>query len=330
MRLQDSPGSRIHPVNQGSYPEMSDYEALLQFNRKPVSVEMVQYLASTTASIIKVKKSNSMVDLPGPPLMRFIKNLISYSNVQTPTLMATTVYLAKLRSIIPANVYGIETTRHRIFLGCLILAAKTLNDSSPLNRHWASYTDGLLHIREVNTIERELLEYFDWNVCITTEELIACLSPFLQPIKEHALRQRQQEMMMYNSPTPGDLREYVTKSQISGTHSRSSSHGSLPSLASTATLSSVDSRRSRQSYNKFYAIDETEEGTPTRSKTAAYTPFKSPLSDKENIYNGKSTIVGVPKAEMHSKARPVILRAGLDKLPTQRAPKKSGWQSIFR
>lgn len=310
---------------------MSDYEALLQFNRRPVTVEMVQYLASTTSSIIKVKKNNNMVDLPAPPLMKFIKNLISYSNVQTPTLMATTVYLTKLRSIIPASVYGIETTRHRIFLGCLILAAKTLNDSSPLNKHWASYTDGLLHIREVNTIERELLEYFDWNVCISTEELIACLSPFLQPIKEHALRVRQQEMMMFTSPTSRDLKGYVPRTE--SMHSRSSSNGSLPSLASTATLSSLGSRKSRQSYNKIYAIDELDESsTPaTRTKTASYTPFKSPLSDKENIYNNGSRPVVIPKSNSNSsKTRPVILRAGLDKPPIQSSNKKSTWQSIFR
>ncbi|GCE98812.1 PHO85 interacting cyclin [Zygosaccharomyces mellis] len=309
---------------------MSDYEALFHFNRKPVSIEMVQYLASTTSSIIKVKKNNSIVDLPAPPLMRFIRNLISYSNVQTPTLMATTVYLTKLRSIIPANVYGIETTRHRIFLGCLILAAKTLNDSSPLNKHWASYTDGLLHIREVNTIERELLEYFDWNVCITTDELIACLSPFLQPIKEHILMLRQQEMMMFASPTPKDLRSYVSRSHVA--HSRSSSNGSLPSLASSATLSTLDSRRSQQSYDRIYSINELEESpiTPaTRTKTAAYTPFRSPLSDKENIYNSNQCGT-ISKSDLNSKTRPIILKTGLDKLPAQRTNRKSNWQSIFR
>lgn len=307
---------------------MSDYEALLSFNRKPVSIEMVQYLASTTSSIIKVKKNSNSTDLPAPPLMKFIKNLVCYSNVQTPTLMATTVYLTKLRSIIPANVYGIETTRHRIFLGSLILAAKTLNDSSPLNKHWALYTDGLLHVREVNTIERELLEYFDWNVCITTEELIACLSPFLQPIKEQTLRVRQQEMMMYTSPTSRDLKSYISKSQV--VHTRSSSNGSLPSLASSATLSSLDTRRSQQSSDRIYAIHELEESPTTpasNTKTAVYTPVKSPLSDKENIYNNQYATI--PKSKSN-KTRPIILRAGLDKAPAQRTNRRTAWQSIFR
>lgn len=315
---------------------MSDYEALLQFNRRSVSMDMIQYLASNTASIIQIKKSHNLIDIaiPPPPLAQFIKNLIVHSNVQTPTLMATTVYLAKLRSIVPGNVYGIETTRHRIFLGCLILAAKSLNDSSPLNKHWASYTDGLLHIREINTIERELLEYFDWNVTITTSDLITCLSPFLQPIKEQFLRQKQQDMLLFNAPLQGQLKEYMNgSSNGSDSHSRSSSSLSLPSLASTATLSTIDSRRSRLSYNKIYSIEETEESSPRNSKTFNYNPYKSPLSDKENI--STAFVPAVPKKNLNdqhsARARPIILNKG-SKTPSSHKVhiKKSSWQSIFR
>ncbi|QLQ79890.1 hypothetical protein HG537_0C05380 [Torulaspora globosa] len=301
---------------------MSDYEALLHFNKRAVTVEMIQYLASSTASIIQIKKSNNMIDiaLPAPPLTQFIQGLISHSNVQTPTLMATTVYLAKLRSIIPGNVYGIETTRHRIFLGCLILAAKTLNDSSPLNKHWAKYTDGLLHIREVNTIERELLEYFDWNVTITTKELITCLTPFLQPIKEQFLRQKRQDYLLFNAPVQGQLREYIT-STSNESHSRSSSSMSLPSLASTATLSTVDSRRSRMAYNHIYSIDEM--GTPTKLKTT-----KSPLSDKENFTVDFDRCIP-PKCSVDvTKTRPIMLDK-TTKRTSKKAVKSSNWHSIF-
>lgn len=248
--------------------------------------------------------------------------------------MATTVYLSKLRSIIPGNVYGIETTRHRIFLGCLILAAKTLNDSSPLNKHWASYTDGLLHIREVNTIERELLEYFDWNVTITTNELTTCLSPFLQPIKEQCLKQRQQNLLLFNAPLQGQLKEYIGGTNyITDAHSRSSSNYSLPSLASTATLSTVDSRRSRLSQNKIHSINESDESfyENSKSKTSQYNPYKSLVSDKENINSAN-----VPKKLNHDqyskKGRPIILSRKESKYPpiSESHPiKKSSWQSIF-
>lgn len=311
---------------------MSDYEALLHFNRRQVSSEMIQYLASNTACIIQIKPSRSLIDvaLPAPSLPQFIKNLVSHSNVQTSTLMATTVYLSKLRSIIPGNVYGIETTRHRIFLGCLILAAKTLNDSSPLNKHWASYTGGLLHIREVNTIERELLEYFDWNVTITTEELITCLSPFIQPIKEQFLQHKQQNLLLFNAPLQGQLKEYVNgpKTYVSDAHSRSSSNYSLPSLASTATLSTIDSRRSKLSQYKIHSINESDESPEVSGRN----PYRSPLSDKENINQHFAPKKTNSDSRSTKKTRPLILTRKESKYPTgthTTSIKKSNWQSLF-
>ncbi|CAI4037732.1 hypothetical protein SMKI_04G0630 [Saccharomyces mikatae IFO 1815] len=224
---------------------ISDYDALLQFNKRPISQEMIQFLATSTASIIQIRQTstpNHGFNRP-PDLSTFIKNVVIQSNVQTPTLMATSVYLNKLRNIIPRNVYGIETTRHRIFLGCLILAAKTLNDSSPWNKHWTTYTEGLLRVREVNTIERELLEYFNWDVRITTHDLVDALSYFLVPIKEQLFRQKRQELLLFNAPSPGQLKEYINHRRPVS-HSRSSSTMSVPSLASMVTVSTTDSRSS--------------------------------------------------------------------------------------
>lgn len=313
---------------------MSDYEALLHFNKRAVSSDMIQYLASSTACIIQVKKSNKFAEVGplAPPLTHFIKSLVLHSNVQTPTLMATAVYLAKLRSIIPGNVYGIETTRHRIFLGCLILAAKTLNDSSPLNKHWALYTDGLLHIHEVNTIERELLEYFDWNVTVTTNELITCLAPFLQPIKEQFIRQKQQDYLLFNAPMQGNLREYIASTSGNGpdSHARSSSNLSIPSLASTATLSTVGSRRSRSTNNLIYSIDEMDEYSAKSSRK--YSPYRSPLSDVENI-NTSYISPAMKKSSMGpavSGARPLILDNGMRKPSSEKVKiRRSKWHSIF-
>lgn len=286
---------------------MSNYESLIHFNRNPVSNEMIDFLSSTTESIINVQEARSIsnIALPPPSLTRFIKNLVLHSNVQTPTLMATSVYLAKLRAIIPNNVYGIETTRHRIFLGCLILAAKTLNDSSPLNKHWAKYTDGLLTICEVNTIERELLEYFDWNVIINTKDLITCLEPLLKPIKERQILTKinqgkqnlRQDLLLFNSPTQNQLKYYnnnsphhkVTASMSSSAsnsslssyassnilHSRSDSNYSIPSLESASTLSTLNSRRSKYSTN-IPMIPEAKQ--PLMNKN----PHNISLENKEN------------------------------------------------
>ncbi|KAH3682202.1 hypothetical protein WICPIJ_006823 [Wickerhamomyces pijperi] len=189
---------------------MSNAEALSHFLRKQVSSEMVQYLVDTTSTLIKTSEEQHSDSLyptpPGSPcklstpepvisLFKFIANLIHHTNVQTPTLMASLVYLNRLKKILPSTVYGIATTRHRIFLGCLILAAKTLNDSSPVNKHWSKATDGLLTTVEINTIERELLEYLRWDLTIREEDLYNSLGFFIIPIKAKLKRKTEAQVL---------------------------------------------------------------------------------------------------------------------------------------
>ncbi|CCF60728.1 hypothetical protein KAFR_0L01200 [Kazachstania africana CBS 2517] len=157
---------------------MSDYEALLRFSQYPISQDMIKYLEDRTKALVTVKNTNgSSSQLP--TLNDFICNLVIRSRVNTSTLMSTTVFLNKLKEILPRNVSGMETTRHRIFLGCLILSAKTLNDCSPTNKYWSQHCDGLISVREINKIERELLKYFNWDVTIKVEELTKSLQRFL-------------------------------------------------------------------------------------------------------------------------------------------------------
>lgn len=297
---------------------MADYEALLHFNRAPVSPQMVDYLAATTASIVQIKHQAqlSAPELQPPSLSHFIQQLISHSNVQTPTLMATTVYLSKLRSIIPGNIYGIETTRHRIFLGCLILAAKTLNDSSPMNKHWAKYTNGLLPLREVNTIERELLEYFDWNVTITTQELIHCLQPFLKPIASTLTQQKLQrqvdELMMFNSSMTRSVRDHGKNSLPYSSSSLSNSNVSIPSLASSNTISTTGSMRSMLSRTKYETIDEEKShGIPGK---------KMPLSSINANNVNESSL----------KTRPLILKSGNENAHPKSHLKRSNWLNFLK
>ncbi|VEU20326.1 DEKNAAC101145 [Brettanomyces naardenensis] len=182
---------------------MSDLQALHIFIKKPVSQEMIRFLVSTTNSVIAVAPSQSQLDPqgyptppsspsiyaqksspPAPSLHSFIEQLVNYSHVPTSTLMSTLVYLTRLRAVLPPNSVGMETTRHRIFLGALILVAKSLNDSSPLNKHWCKYTDGLLTLADVNALELEMIDYLGWNnLTITAKDLIDNLAHFLEPIK---------------------------------------------------------------------------------------------------------------------------------------------------
>lgn len=243
-------------VNHNIIYIMSDREALKIFSRQPVSSEMINYLVATTNSIIQVKSSKpkynhlSTSDLIINPiskgnisLVHFIKNLIKYSNVQTPTLMATLIYLNKLRSLLPANAIGMETTRHRIFLSALILSAKSLNDSSPLNKHWTKYTDGLLNIEEVNMAERELIGLLNWNITINEDDLIIALQPFLIPIKNQLakkLQAEQNQKINFYRLSNFNLKSY-SKSRSSSTSSVNSYTSVNSPLSNSSSVSSIDS-----------------------------------------------------------------------------------------
>ncbi|CEP62379.1 cyclin PCL2 LALA0_S05e04324g [Lachancea lanzarotensis] len=298
---------------------MSDFEALLQFNRKRVSRDMVEFLEATTQSVVSVSVQDSNRQAkPVVSLAEFIQGLVTQSNVQVPTLMSTTIYLSKLRAIMPFNVHGIETTKHRIFLGCLIVAAKTLNDSSPLNRHWASYTNGLLNTREVNTLERELLEYFDWNLNFTTPELITCLAPLLAPIKAQISSQRQ-EMLYFNLPSLPQSKIGHYNAEMD---TRSLSSMSLPSLISSATMSTISTKDSRES-RKTPMI-------PTSRSTQLRRPDNgSPITSKSP---SKQSTAQYEKSRL---ARPIIIKTGLP-TPTEHSTdstqfgKRSRWASVMR
>ncbi len=204
--------------------------ALEQFIFMPVSRDMISYLAQAARDVIQCDPNmmpppaRNSTQYPTPPrspsakavpcdnsglptLEEFISQLVVSSNVQVPTLMSSLVYLTRLKSRLQPMAKGLRCTTHRIFLAALILAAKYLNDSSPKNKHWATYShlssasyDFGFSRTEVNLMEKQLLFLLDWELRITEEDLYRELDPFLAPIRDeieikHARRMQRKEQL---------------------------------------------------------------------------------------------------------------------------------------
>ncbi|KAH7304404.1 hypothetical protein B0I35DRAFT_363242 [Stachybotrys elegans] len=124
-----------------------------------------------------------------PSLESFIGHLVIKSGASVSVVMGVLVYLRRLGRIQP-RTGSIYTIYHQMFLDCLILSAKYLNDISPLNRHWAYYSTMRLPsgvfgftLRDINSIEMSVISLLDWDLRITMDELYIVSGPLLAPIR---------------------------------------------------------------------------------------------------------------------------------------------------
>lgn len=132
-------------------------------------------LPNSPHSLSPTPSPNLSTDAPN--LRNFIKNLIVRSRVQPSTLFGTLVYLERLRTrgVCVPNDRGLGP--HRAFLASLILAGKYLNDSSPKNKHWSTYST-IFNLHEVNKLEGNMLAWLEFCLDITLPDLLVEFETF--------------------------------------------------------------------------------------------------------------------------------------------------------
>lgn len=162
----------------------SEPDMALYLSRLPISSSMLLYLAEKTWQTAP-PNTYETYDTAFPSIFCFIESVVKNSSVPVPTLVTVLVYLRRLQSRLPPDSKGMPSTAHRIFLAALILAAKYLNDASPLNEKWAYYSVVPGHesfsfpIAEVNQMERELLWRLNWDLRIQPEHFDAEMWPLM-------------------------------------------------------------------------------------------------------------------------------------------------------
>ncbi|KAK4053598.1 PHO85 cyclin-1 [Microbotryomycetes sp. JL221] len=173
-------------------PKWHHEPSLLKLVKQPLSNTMVAHIAQKAVHVIRCKPDPATEpltppttpgqdgkEIPLPPLDHFIKSVVRKSKCHVPTLLCTLVYLDRLKYRLPPRSTGSPSTRHRVFLATLIVAAKYLNDSSPMNKHWQKYAVHF-NIQEIEVMERQLLALLDFDLRIDESELLEHFAPFLE------------------------------------------------------------------------------------------------------------------------------------------------------
>ena len=141
---------------------------LLRLIQTPVSPEIVKFLVQKLASQLAETAPTA------PSLTQFITNLINASNVPMTTLLVTATYIDRFFQL----VHSKQTIPHHVFLGCLIIATKFVNDYSIKNLNWSQYTDSFIPIHQVNLIERQILNLFQYNLTLGEDAILQSMNGF--------------------------------------------------------------------------------------------------------------------------------------------------------
>jgi G1/S-specific cyclin PLC1 len=167
--------------------------AIHYFIQLPITPELIFYVAHEVTQVVPEKlcplsyRSPRKSEPAIPSVLTFVGSVIKKSGVQMSTLVTSLVYLNRVRLCLSPATTGKPTSAHRLFLAALILAAKSINDISPKNKHWARYSlikdyhdDGFgFSLAEVNLMEYQLLSLLDWNIRVSLDDLYCELQPVL-------------------------------------------------------------------------------------------------------------------------------------------------------
>lgn len=144
---------------------------------------MISYLVDVTQQVLPIVLNHCTVEHHTPPLPQFVETVVRNSSVSLPILIASAVYLRRLQSYCAREkkAIAIPSGAHGVFLVALVVAAKFWDDAAPFNYEWVEYSfmpdykEFEFSLRQLVSMERELLSHLNWNLNITVEEFTSHL-----------------------------------------------------------------------------------------------------------------------------------------------------------
>ncbi|SCZ94815.1 BZ3500_MvSof-1268-A1-R1_Chr12-1g03676 [Microbotryum saponariae] len=270
-------------------PKEEHSPALLRLLKSSLTDTIVEHVAQKAMSVIRCRDEplNSSAEsstAPLPELDDFIRDICRKSRCHVPTLLCTLVYLDRLKDRLPVRSCGSPSTRHRVFVAALIVAAKYLNDSSPYNKHWVRYA-GHFRLEEVNLMERQLLCLLDFDLRIGEPELIETFAPFLGPIEagmaERLLRRQSRPLHQRAEASDSDSDFDSDGDDTSECEMDSDSDGDSHSSAPSSTISPSSS-------TLVAKTQEIQLTTSSASSESSYSPQAEHKDEEDDLLCGSS------------------------------------------
>ncbi|KAH6653640.1 hypothetical protein BKA67DRAFT_327062 [Truncatella angustata] len=160
----------------------------------PFSNSILDYLVQKTYDAMPQNaRLNTSVQPVGSatpsPLRSFIAHLSRRVNIPILTWMSATVYVDRLKPKLGSIRKLLRCTAHRVFLSILIITAKYLDDSYPINDDWEKHSymkfnhrHFWLALKDINLIELEMLSLLDWNLAISELDVYQRSEPFFSSV----------------------------------------------------------------------------------------------------------------------------------------------------
>ena len=105
----------------------------------------------------------------GVSISTFLTNLITNTQISPSILITALILINRLKSLHP-NCKCSSSSRHRLLMAAILLAAKTTNDDTYNNKSWASASNGLFDLEQINQMEKEFLWFIDYRIFVSDIE----------------------------------------------------------------------------------------------------------------------------------------------------------------